>query len=150
MIVENYYTKFKEFIEEPLLKYFSHLDFNDWVDFFDDYYKQNHTFLIRILDTPKGEDIYSYGLIWVNDVDTSTRDLISRANDALLANYITNIQWDILEVLFKAVRYLKLNLNLELLAVIIKNNNLKPRTRELAALTLITVHENSLSSFWDE
>jgi len=149
MIERNYYSKFKNLSDEPLLKYFSHLDLQDWTDFFDDYYNRNFTFLLRMLDTPKGEDIYSYGLIWVNDVDSSTRDLIARANDSLLSNYIKENKSKLLEELFKAVRYLKLDVNKDLLILIISNKKGKQNLRELAALTLISVYENSASSFWE-
>jgi hypothetical protein len=149
MTERNYYKIFKEFIEEPLLKYFSHLDLNDWTDFFEDYYKHNLTFLLRILDTPKGEDIYSYGLIWVKDVDASTKELIARANDTLLSNFIQENDSVLLQEVFKAVRYLKLDVNKDLLIIVISNRDREQKVRELAALTLIAVHENSAISFWD-
>jgi|GEM_PF-807444 len=145
----NYYNKFEQSSGQSLLKYFSTLDLEDWIDFFDDYYRHELTFLLRILDTPKGEDIYSYGLIWVNNVDSATRELITRGNDILLSKYIVQNDSDLLEETFKAIRYLKLNVNQDLLAQIISSKEGKPKLRELAAITLIAVHENSATTFWD-
>jgi len=149
MIERSYYSKFKQLLDQSLLKYFSTLDLEDWIDFFDDYYRHELTFLLRILDTPKGEDIYSYGLIWVNNVDSATRELITRGNDILLSKYIVQNDSDLLEETFKAIRYLKLNVNQDLLAQIISSKEGKPKLRELAAITLIAVHENSATTFWD-
>ena len=149
MIERKYYSKFKQTLAQPLLKYFSRLDLEDWVDFFEDYYRHHEVFLLRILDTPKGEDIYSYGLIWVNNVDSATRELITRANNKLLSNYIVENNPHLLEETFKAIRYLKLDISQELLTQIVINKGSPQKLRELAAITLIAVHENSATTFWD-
>ncbi len=149
MTERNYYRKFKESLDLPLLKYFSKLDFEDWFDFFNDYYRHELTFLLRILDTPKGEDIYSYGLIWVNNVDSSTRELITRSNDKLLSVFITENNTELLDEIFKTIIYLKLDVTKDFLFQIISDKKRTQKIREQAALTLITVYENSTSTFWD-
>ena len=149
MTERNYYIKFKESLNLPLLKYFSKLNFEDWLDFFEDYYRHELIYLLRILDTPKGEDIYSYGLIWVKNVDSETKELITRANDKLLSVFIAESNPELLEEIFKVIRYLKLDVSKDLLFKIICDKNGIQKTRELAAITLISVHEYSASTFWD-
>lgn len=149
MTEKNYYRKFKESLDLSLLKYFGKLNLEDWIDFFNDYYRHDLTYLLRILDTPKGEDIYSYGLIWLNEVDSNTKKLITRSNERLLSIFINENNSNLLEEIFKGIRYLKLDVNKDLLFQIISNINELQKIRELAAATLIAIHENSAGAFWE-
>lgn len=149
MTERNYYTIFKRSLDLPIVKFFSKLDLQDWIELFNDYYRHELTYLLRIFDVPKGEDIYSYGLIWVNNVSPEVKELITKSNNKLLSDFIIENNSDLLNEIFKAIRYLKLDVNKELLFQIVSNRNAVQKTRELAAATLIVVHENSVSNFWD-
>lgn len=150
-VERKYYTIFKEQLEQKnsLLEYFSQLNVENWVEFFEDYYNRETKYLTRIIVPPKGEDVYSYSLVLLDDVDTSTRALIAKANNSLLANYFNESKWDLISELFNTVRYLELNISANILIDIISNESIEDEVREHAAITLSVVHENTLTPFWD-
>jgi hypothetical protein len=150
MIEKNYYVKFKEKDYNHRFEYFHKLNINDWIDLFEDYYRGEFGFLLKMFDIPKGEDIYSYALISVKGIDTNTKNLIAEANKILLQKYILEKDHDgIIEEILGTIDYLELDIVPEILHKIIKDKNESENIRESAALTLTSVYENSAVSFWE-
>jgi len=147
---KQYYTKFKELKDENLLKYFSNLDTKDWSDFFDDYFNHRTNYLVKILVTPKGEDIYSYGLMLIQDLDPQPKSSIVEAINSLLSSYYTNKNFNLFKIVFDAIRYLELNVDSGVLTEIIQSSTIEKNIREVAAITLSVVYQNSLIPFWDK
>ena len=150
MIKRGYYNKYKNQKDSNILEYFECLNLQDWIDFFDDYYREQIVFLLRIFDCPKGENVYSYGLIRVQEVSSNTKDLIAKAHESLFVTYYhAEKHDDLLKEFYNTVRYLKLEISQNLFFKIIESEKESDKIRKSAALTLIQVNENSNVSFWD-
>lgn len=145
----KYYSKFKYKKEESLLGYFFHLDTEDWREFFDDYFNKRAEYLLQIFKPSRGEDLYSYSLIIIEDVAVETKTSLTRAIDDLLSSYYSDKMFDLLEEVLNTVRYLELPIDTGILTEIIKNSSIENRVREVSAITLSVVFQNSLVAFWD-
>ncbi len=145
----EYYRKFKDCKEENLLKYFVTLNTEDWSNLFDDFFSHNTKYLSRIFLIPKGEDLYSYSLMLIDDVDPEIKNSITNAINNLLGIYYANNNFDKLKIIFDTTRFLELPIETGVLIELVQNRNIDKDIRETAAITLSVVYQNSLVQFWD-
>jgi hypothetical protein len=151
MPLPTFYLRFQD-LENPqeLTPFLRSLSANEWIEFLNLFCSGSFEYLTPILKAPKGEDVQSYGLVYLRALDSSTKDLVRNAQEHLLGSHSIPGNEKYLNSLLSTIRFLDLPVSTHLLIDIVQNTSLLPDVREHAGITLSAVHPASLDSFWDK